>query len=245
MESGATARRRPGDGMSASPAPRAAGRAVPDLRRPVELLRRAAHRLGVAGPLRVLRHAPDRLLHPLRRRRAERAIRERTGDRFLIVCDGNICRSPYAAAVLRRRVRQRGPRPVRVRSVGLAGSGRSSPPTAREVARERGFDLDDHRSRLLGPGDAAWADLVLVMTPRQRRTLTWGHGVAREDVVLLGDLDPGPIRRRAIRDPVLQPAAVFHDVYARLDHCIHHLVGCLEPGDASGGARTETEGAGG
>ena len=56
----------------------------------------------VAGLLTRVRHTPERLLHPLRRRRAAEALRRRPRPAsVLVVCHGNICRSPFAAAALR------------------------------------------------------------------------------------------------------------------------------------------------
>src|SRR5256886_4153179 len=57
----------------------------------------------VAQLLRRLRQMPDRLLHPRRRRAAlESLIARQPPARVLVVCNGNIFRSPFAAAVLRR-----------------------------------------------------------------------------------------------------------------------------------------------
>jgi hypothetical protein len=56
----------------------------------------------------------------------------------------------------------------------------------------------------------------------------------RAGVLLLGDLDPGPIRTRAIRDPVEQPVQVFREVYARIDRCLEELVRALPTRDPEG-----------
>ncbi len=236
---------------------------------------RAALPDWLAVPLRGLRHAPDRLLHPLRRRRARRAVRaRRDAARILFLCLGNICRSPYAAAVLRRELSGRPDAPA-VESAGLLAPGRPSPPEARRVAARRGVDLAAHRSRRIGaaraadpapraeegvtgaadPVEVAAADLVLVMDARQRaraRALlaaapegvaSPGAGAAEAarpeaarpeagrsrtearppTVLLLGDLDPAPIHRRTIRDPIEQPEEVFEAVYDRIDRCVRAL----------------------
>ena len=51
---------------------------------------------------RVLRHTPDRLLHARRRREARTRLAARRRDSVLVICHGNICRSPFAAALLAR-----------------------------------------------------------------------------------------------------------------------------------------------
>src|SRR6266700_3534397 len=108
-------------------------------------------------PARGLRHAPDRLLHPLRRRTASRALRARPWPRtILVVCHGNICRSPFAAGLLARAL---GPAGTRVASAGFVGPGRPAPAEGSIAAARRGIDLSRHRSQLLTPVLAAEAQV--------------------------------------------------------------------------------------
>src|SRR5712692_6786997 len=101
---------------------------------------------------RALNRLPDRLLHPWRRRVAREALTSRGLPRLtLVVCHGNICRSPYAAAVLGGLLHQGRDRDVV--SAGFIGPDRPAPPEAVSVARARGVDLSRHRSRLLLPSD--------------------------------------------------------------------------------------------
>ncbi len=151
---------------------------------------------------------------------------------MLFVCHGNICRSPYAEAVFRRRVRGRRD----ATSAGLVGPDRPSPETAREVARERGVDLEDHRSRLVTRASLRQAGLVVVMDPNQALALRRRHGFGAS--LVLGDLDPGSVRRRPIRDPIFQPPELYREVYARIDRCVEGLVGAMglavrDPADAA------------
>jgi hypothetical protein len=54
-----------------------------------------------------LRRTLERLLHPLYRRHAHAALRGRVRPgAMLVVCHGNICRSPFAAALLERGLRR-------------------------------------------------------------------------------------------------------------------------------------------
>lgn len=213
----------------------------------VDLLGRLAE--GVRGAGRWVRRFPDRALHPLRRRRARRALAGTTpAGAVLFVCHGNICRSPYAEAALRRRARGR----LEAASAGLVGPGRPSPETAVRVAAGRGVDLADHRSRLVTGASLRRAGLVVVMEPRQRRVLRRRHGFG--EAVVLGDLDPGPVRRRPIRDPIFRSPGVFRSVYARIDRCTAGMLdamdlpvgGGTDAGDRGNEtARNDEDGAGG
>jgi protein-tyrosine phosphatase len=179
----------------------------------------------VARILRLGRHAPDRLLHPLRRRAARAELTRRIApSSLLVICHGNICRSPFAAAVLRARLAGTG---VCVESAGFFGPGRRSPGTAIEAARQWHQDLRAHRSQLLTIDLVRAMDLLIVMDATQRRDVCDRFGRHPRDVFLLGDFDPQPIDTRAIRDPIEQPLAVYEQVYARIEQCIALFAGTL------------------
>jgi glycosyltransferase involved in cell wall biosynthesis/protein-tyrosine-phosphatase len=184
------------------------------------------------SPIRRLRallaevvHLPEQALHRARRAGAVRLVQEAAPVRsVLVVCHGNICRSPYAAAVLRREL---GAGPVTVTSGGFFGPGRPAPTEALAAAEARGIDLAAHRSALVSTDAIADADIVVVMDRRQRDALIRSFGARPRRTVLLGDFDPQPISRRAIRDPVEQPAEVFEAVYQRIDRCVRRLAGLV------------------
>ena len=177
---------------------------------------------GVRDVLRTIRRAPERLLHPWRRSRVRaRLAAAGAPGTVLVICHGNICRSPYAAAKLRALVPGVG---IRVESAGFIGPHRPSPADAVAVAAARGIDLRRHRSKLLTRSAVGGADLVIVMEPRQVASLHLHYGTTKRPVLVLGDLDPHEPLTRAIRDPVEQPRKVFAECYARIDDCLHELV---------------------
>jgi protein-tyrosine phosphatase len=169
---------------------------------------------------RFVRNAPDRARHAARREAARTALAGRDGAKILFVCHGNICRSPYAEHALTRELVGVDRERWRLDSAGFIKPDRPSPPEARAVASRRGVDLESHRSRLLDRENVAASDLIYVMSETQRRNLLSGFDVGPERVWVLGDLDPEPIEKRTIRDPVEQPEPVFEKVYDRIDRCI-------------------------
>lgn len=94
--------------------------------------------------------------------------------RVLIVCMGNICRSPMAEGVLRQRLAERAlPLPVEIDSAGTHSYHRGAPPDPRAQAAtlRRGVDISGLRARRVTPEDFARFDLVLAMDDENHAAL--------------------------------------------------------------------------
>ena len=95
--------------------------------------------------------------------------------RILMVCTGNICRSPTAEGVLRHKLGQAGlAGDVEVGSAGTQGYHTAEPPDPRAVraAAARGYDLSRLRARPLRPDDFQQFQVLLAM---DRGHLEWLH----------------------------------------------------------------------
>jgi protein-tyrosine-phosphatase len=117
--------------------------------------------------------------------------------RWLIVCSGNICRSPMAAGLADRIALERGV-DLEIRSAGTLGFADQPPePHAIAVCREHGIDITRHRSQALTAELVAWADRILVMDLGHAEAVTALDPDATVRVVPLGPLAGVP----AIADP--------------------------------------------
>jgi protein-tyrosine phosphatase len=92
--------------------------------------------------------------------------------RILMVCLGNICRSPTAAATLRAAAAEAGV-VVDVDSAGTAGwhEGKGADPRTIEHGRRRGLDLSAHRARRVRDDDFGAFDRVYAMDRANLRGL--------------------------------------------------------------------------
>ena len=132
---------------------------------------------------------------------------------ILVLCTGNICRSPIAEAVLRERLAAP---EVMVSSAGTSALvGYPADPLALEVSKHFGFDLSLHSGRQATTPLLLAADLVLVMT---RAHAEWVHERVpplRGRVQLLGRW-----REQEVPDPYGLDRATFEAVFEQIDDCV-------------------------
>ena len=108
----------------------------------------------------------------------------------IVVCTGNVCRSPIAEGLVRRATEHRAARSgITVSSAGTAGwEGSPAMPEAIEAAAERGVDISGHVATRLRPGMAADADLVLCMAGEHRDLIASDEPEAADRTFTLKEL---------------------------------------------------------
>ena len=181
----------------------------------------------------------DRALHDLRRLWARRRIQALTRvRRVLFVCHGNVCRSPFAAEVFRELMLGRAGVQVEVASAGFIGPGRQSPVDACHAALRRGRDLSAHVSNLVDASSVSTSDLIVVMSAAQASAVRQQYGSTHGLVVVLGDLDPHPIRQRTVQDPWGRDQATFDESFERIERCVASLIDTLAAATNPPGAPT-------
>lgn len=129
---------------------------------------------------------------------------------LLVVCLGNICRSPVAAAMLRAQFPQH-----MITSAGLnALVGEPAHPMSAKLARADGLDIDAHQARQISPGMIHQAELILVMDAGQRLAVGELQQSALGKTMLLGQwLTENP----NIADPCGQSQDYFRLIHEKLE----------------------------
>ncbi|MBA2778685.1 low molecular weight protein-tyrosine-phosphatase [Billgrantia kenyensis] len=131
--------------------------------------------------------------------------------RVLIICTGNVCRSPVAAALLRKLMPDR-----QVSSAGLmALVGRGVAHQARYLAEADGLEVADHKARQLSHQLILEHDLILVMSERQRNAIGERAPEALGKVMLMGHwLDDE--KGKEIPDPYRQSDEMYMHVHLKI-----------------------------
>ncbi len=105
---------------------------------------------------------------------------------ILVVCVGNICRSPTAEYLLRKQIEEKGGK-ITVASAGLGALvGKPAAPKATALAADSGIDLTPHIARQLNRDMVHNYDLVLVMEEGHIRAVEQIAPESRGKVHLLG-----------------------------------------------------------
>ena len=137
--------------------------------------------------------------------------------RVLMVCLGNICRSPLAEGILKSKVDSQ---KVFVDSAGTGGWHVGHLPDVRsiEVARNNNLDITDQRCRRFTPVDFHKFDLIYVMDrSNYSDVLELASSDLERDKVrmILDELHPG--EKREVPDPYYGGPRGFDNVYELLD----------------------------
>ncbi len=124
--------------------------------------------------------------------------------RVLVVCIGNICRSPMAEGLLKRALPDR-----QISSAGLAALvGHGADPIAVQIMAEQGIDIGAHRARMVTDALVRESDLILVMDSQQQQQIAAEYPHARGKVYRLGETS-----KQDIHDPYRQSADVFRSSF--------------------------------
>ncbi len=139
---------------------------------------------------------------------------------ILVVCTGNICRSPIAE-VLMQDYAQRRQRDLRVQSASVMGL-RDKPAHrhAQAVVKEIGLDLSQHRAQPVTEELAQWADYVLGMEIQHSSKLRVRFPFLEDKLLLMGSFG-GMVE---IQDPLGSWRRKFRITRDELQRCTQAFV---------------------
>lgn len=132
---------------------------------------------------------------------------------ILVVCEGNICRSPMAAALLQAALPT-----CRVISSGLGALvGKQADEAAIALMRERGLDLRAHRAEQITRPMCLHSDIILVMEREQRERLQRLYPEVHGRVFVISEQAGVDVP-----DPYRQPIDAFRTALTLIEQGVAH-----------------------
>ena len=130
---------------------------------------------------------------------------------ILIVCVGNICRSPTAERILQKKLPH-----INVTSAGLGAlADQGIDDRAAEALCSSGYDSENHKARVLNSELVNNSDLVLVMGKGHQAAIMGRYPCASGKIMLLGKWS-GDLE---IVDPYRKSMEVYQHVYNQIETC--------------------------
>ena len=146
--------------------------------------------------------------------------------KILMVCLGNICRSPLAEGILQYKAWQAGLK-WNVESAGTNGyhTGEPPHPLSIKVARLSGIDISKQRSRKFTAEDFITYDKIYSMaedvTDEMKRIAKHKFDASKVEL-LLNELFPG--KNTDVLDPWYGPEPGYHQVYKLIDEACEKII---------------------
>ncbi|MGK8209019.1 low molecular weight protein-tyrosine-phosphatase [Burkholderia cenocepacia] len=134
---------------------------------------------------------------------------------ILVVCTGNICRSPIGEGLLRSRLPD-----IEIASAGTSALvGESADDFAVAVSAESGIDLSAHRAQQLTAALVLGADVVLTMEARHKRAIVERYPFALGRVFQLDGQDG-----MDVPDPYMKPIDAFRQAFCQIERGVNAWV---------------------
>jgi L-malate glycosyltransferase len=193
-------------------------------------------RSGLAALTRVARRSAAGARRFSERRRMEGIRRDpsllrdalRSARHVLIVCHGNIIRSPFAARLIGQALHH--DRAVRISSAGLeATPGTPPPPAATASAARHEVDVSTHVASRVTPQAVTASDVIFVMEVDHLRVIQSRFPQARSKTFLLTCLVPGwPLE---VPDPFGGDDSAFRACFEHISESVRPIVRLLAAGE--------------
>ncbi|MBP2200334.1 protein tyrosine phosphatase [Pantoea cypripedii] len=137
-------------------------------------------------------------------------------DSILVICTGNICRSPTAERLLRKLIPEK-----QIDSAGIAALvDHEADASAAAVAEEHGVSLAGHKGTQFRSTLGKKYDLILVMEKSHIESISQVSPEARGKVLLLGHW----LGQKEIPDPYQKSHEAFEYVYQLIDQSCQQWV---------------------
>lgn len=145
--------------------------------------------------------------------------------KILMVCLGNICRSPLAEGILAQKCRQKGLDWI-IDSAGIGHWNFGSPPDKRsiEIAKKYGIDISTQQARTFHSGDYTAFDRIYAMDATNYNSLmSWALDKEEESKIQLIMEEVYPGEWMSVPDPYFDDEG-FEQVFQMLDMACDKII---------------------
>ena len=132
-------------------------------------------------------------------------------ENILIVCIGNICRSPMSAGLFQQRLLSKNNQfpKMNIQSAGLSALvDHPADEFAVKICKNHHIDISQHRAQQLNSSLCQWADIILVMSAKQKKHIEHRFQFTRGKVHLLRSQP-----EITIEDPYGKDEAFFNQTF--------------------------------
>jgi len=148
--------------------------------------------------------------------------------KILMVCLGNICRSPLAEAILSLKGKHLN---IEVDSAGTAAYHIGKPPDLRsiEIANKYAIDLNQQRARQFSRADFDKFDIIYAMDTNNYAhlvSLAYSETERNKIRMILNEINPNSYQ--SVPDPYYGGENGFQDVYNMLDKACNKIIQDIE-----------------
>ncbi|MCF3111082.1 low molecular weight phosphotyrosine protein phosphatase [Niabella sp. CC-SYL272] len=146
--------------------------------------------------------------------------------KILMVCLGNICRSPLAEGILQKKAAERG-LDWQVDSAGTNGyhTGETPHRLSQKVASLHGIDISCQRARDFVPEDFERFDIIYAMAEDVIDEIKYIAGNRFDPskvILIMNEIEPG--RNKDVPDPWYGTEPGYHEVYEMLDRASDAII---------------------
>ena len=148
---------------------------------------------------------------------------------ILVVCTGNICRSPMAEGMLKKDLPERLAGRVAIASAGThALHGNRASPHAIEVMQGMGIDISGHRARQLSNTLVRSSNLIVVMEKSHLRLVKLKSMLSPTRARMLTAFEDNQERPYDVPDPMGEGIEAYEASAAIIHHCTRGVYAYLD-----------------
>ena len=146
--------------------------------------------------------------------------------KILMVCLGNICRSPLAEGILSHKAMKKG-LPWTIDSAGTESYHVGEPPhhLSQKVAKLNGIDICDQRARRFNAGDFEIYDKIYALSSdvlSEMKRMAGKRFDENKAALLLEELYPG--KKKDVPDPWYGPEPGYHEVFRLIEQACDAII---------------------